>query len=85
MSLTSRVVNLFSSGSAGSPAEDRNKFGIVDDGGEEAVNGNVRVGNELLGSKSHIMAQEEVEEEGRPRYLYVRLELLVCRHVTDCL
>lgn len=83
MSLTSRVVNLFSSGSAGSPAEDRTKFGIVDDGGEEDVN--VRVGKRLLGSK--VMAQEEVEEEGRPPYLHVRFGvfwstgklLIVCR------
>ncbi|TGO11336.1 hypothetical protein BTUL_0112g00260 [Botrytis tulipae] len=69
MSLTSRVVNLFSSGSAGSPAEDRTKFGIVDDGGEEDVN--IRVGKRLLGSK--VMAQEEVEEEGRPPYLHAMI------------
>ncbi|EMR89976.1 putative solute carrier family 25 member 38 protein [Botrytis cinerea BcDW1] len=69
MSLTSRVANLFSSGSAGSPAEDRTKFGIVDDGGEEDVN--VRVGKRLLGSE--VMAQEEVEEEGRPPYLHAMI------------
>lgn len=68
MSLTSRVVNLFSSGSTGLPAEDRTKFGIVDDGGETIKAG---VGKGLLGSKS--MAQEEIEEEGRPPYLYVRI------------
>ncbi|KAJ8058654.1 hypothetical protein OCU04_012830 [Sclerotinia nivalis] len=69
MSLTSRVVNLFSFGSAGSPAEDRTKFGIVDNGVEEDVN--VRVGNGLLRSRN--MAQEEVEEEGRPPYLHAMI------------
>ncbi|KAB8290426.1 hypothetical protein EYC80_010858 [Monilinia laxa] len=68
MSLTSRVVNLFSSGSTGLPAEDRTKFGIVDDGGEAIKAG---VGKGLLGSKT--MAQEEVEEEGRPPYFHAMI------------
>ncbi|QSZ30850.1 hypothetical protein DSL72_000408 [Monilinia vaccinii-corymbosi] len=68
MSLTSRLVNLFSSGSAGLPADDRTKFEVVDDGGE-AVDVGVEKG--LLGSKT--MAQEEVEEEGRPAYFHAMI------------
>lgn len=71
MSLTSRVINLFSSGSTAAPAEDRTKFAIADNGGEEDVK--FIVGKSLFGSQT--MAKGDIEDEGRPPYLHVRFRV----------
>jgi hypothetical protein len=71
MSLTSRVANLFSSGSP-STQQGRNEFGIVDDGlpGGKQTFADVNLGPE--GFRSKTMAPKKDEEEGRPPYLHVR-------------
>jgi hypothetical protein len=71
MSLTSRVANLFSSGSTGTQ-QDRSDIGFVDDGlsGGKQAFPDVKLGTE--GYRSETMAQKAHEEEGRPPYLHVR-------------
>jgi len=69
MSLTSRVANLFFSGSTNSSREDRND--LIDNGlpaGNQSFT-SVGMGTELVGSKT--MAPQALEEEGRPPYLHV--------------
>ena len=69
MSLTSRVANLFSSGSTTSPHQHRDELadnGLL--GGEKAFR-SVGMGTELVGSET--MAPQAHEEEGRPPYLHV--------------
>jgi len=69
MSLTSRVANLFSSGSTTSSREDRNE--LADNGlsgGKEAFT-SVGMGTSIVGSET--MAPKALEEEGRPPYLHV--------------
>jgi len=68
MSLTSRVANLFTSGSTG---QDRNNLSLFEDGlsGGKETFSNVGLGREVIGSQT--MAPEALEEEGRPPYLHV--------------
>lgn len=82
MSLTSRVTNLFSSGSYTSP-EDRHRLGFADDEitGTKGPFTDVRSGTELSGSDT--MASQAVEEEGRPPYLHVSLFGIYSETVTD--
>lgn len=71
MSLASRVANLFSS-STTSPQQNRNEFGLVDDGvpaGRQHF-ADIKLGAETVMSET--VAQKAVEEEGRPPYLHVR-------------
>jgi hypothetical protein len=71
MSLTSKVANLFSSGST-NPQSNRPGFGFVDDGlpGGKHTFADVKLGPE--GFTPEIMASKAVEEEGRSPYLHVR-------------
>lgn len=83
MSLTSRVANLFFSGTANSP-EDCNRLPFAEDGlvgGKDTFSG-IKLGTELTGSKT--MAPKALEEEGRPPYIHVRLTISKRREaVTD--
>ena len=70
MSLTSKVANLFSSGSTDTQ-QNRNTLGFTDDGLAEGKQtfANVKLGADGFGSKT--MAPKADEEEGRPPYLHV--------------
>ncbi len=69
MSLGSRVANLFSGSTR--TQQDRNEFGIADDGlsGGKQTFDDVKLGEE--GVRQDIMASKADEEEGRPPYLHV--------------
>ena len=71
MSLTSRVANLFFTGSTNA-AGDHNRLGFADDGlaGGRVNFSDVRLGTDIISSKT--MPSEALEEEGRPPYLHVR-------------
>jgi len=71
MSLTSRVANLFSSGSTSSTQRDHKILALGDDGlpGRENIPKDTILGTDAIGSEA--MAPQALEEEDRPPYLHV--------------
>jgi hypothetical protein len=71
MSLTSRLANLFSSGTT-NISDDRNRLAFAEDGlvGGKETSAGVRFGTKLDRSKT--MAPKKLEEEARPPYLHVK-------------
>lgn len=81
MSLTSRVSNLFSSGSTNpSTQRDNNIIALGEDGLPGGRNNITDISlSHAIGSKT--MAQETIEEEDRPPYLHVSPAALSKSHI----
>ncbi|RDL31432.1 uncharacterized protein BP5553_09641 [Venustampulla echinocandica] len=69
MSLASRVVNLFSSGT-NSTQQDRNEISFVDDGAAAGSQAFANIKSRTRSDMSEPMASKALEDEGRPPYLH---------------